>query len=54
MKREMTSKEQNLYDEIIKICNNVLEDSEETKKFLIKAIDELVEQLLKTNEEGLW
>ena len=50
----MSQKEQNLYDEIIKICNNVLEDSEATKKYLIKSVDELVEELLKTNEEGLW
>ena len=54
MKREMSQKEQNLYDEIIKICNNVLEDSEATINFLITAIDGLVDELLKTNEEGLW
>ena len=54
MQRGLTSKEENLYEKLISFINDCLEDNSYTIKCLINAIDELVDELLKTNEEGLW
>ena len=48
--RDFTAKEQNLYDNLITVINNVLGDSETTKRFLLVHVDELVEELIKNEE----
>lgn len=41
--KELTLKQQNVYDNVISVINHVLEDADTTKQFLIDKIDELVE-----------
>ena len=54
MQRELNSKEQNLYDELISFINDCLEDGSYTIQCLVDLIDNLVDELTKTNEEDLW
>lgn len=54
MERGLTSKEEILYEKLMSFINDCLEDETYTINCLINAIDELVDELLATNEEGLW
>ena len=53
MERGFTVKEQNLYDDLITKINNLLY-SQATIEMLIKSVDELVDELLRTNDDGMW
>ena len=54
MERGLTSKEERLYDRLIYLINVSLIKYSARRDEIIKAVDELIDELLATNEEGLW
>ena len=54
MERGLTTKEENLYDQLISMINVALIDYPKTRDKIIQAVDDLIDELLDTNEEGLW
>lgn len=54
MERGLTTKEENLYVHLIFLINVALKDYPHSRDKIIQAVDDLMDELLATNEEGLW